>query len=105
MYIDLIILGIFIVFIIIYSKKFQNFIFGIAALDILFRIISFINTHLLKGNITDYIDAYLPSSISNIISKYTNGTIEELLIWLYVIIMSIFLYFVCKIFIERKKIN
>lgn len=105
MYIDLIILIVFLVIVIIYSKRFQTYIFGFAATDIFFRILDFLKNNIPIFGIKGEISKYVPSAIPNIINKYTDGTFSLLLVWTYVIVMTIFLYFVVKIFIKRKKIS
>ena len=45
-YIDLIVLGALIVFVVIYSKRFQTYIFGFGMIDILFRILNIINGYI-----------------------------------------------------------
>ncbi len=105
MYVDLIIFIALIVFVIIYSKHFQTYIFGIGAIDIFFRVLAFLKNNIPIKGIKGYISGYVPESISEVINKYTDGTISLLLIWAYVIIMIIFLYFVIRIFIKRKRIG
>ncbi len=104
MYVDLIIIIALLVFVIIYSKKFQNYIFGIATIDIFFRVLGFLKDNIPISGIKGQLSKYVPESIPNIINKYTDGTINTLLIWAYVIIIAIFLYFIAKIFVKRKKI-
>ncbi len=104
MYVDLIIIIALLVFVIIYSKKFQNYIFGVATIDVFFRVLSFLKNNIPISGIKGQISKYVPESIPSIINKYTDGTISELLIWTYVIIIIIFLCFIAKIFIKRKKI-
>lgn len=104
MYFDLIILIALLVFVIIYSKKFNTYIFGFAAVDIFFRVLDFLKNNIPISGIKGQLSKYVPNSIPSIIYKYTDGTISLLLIWAYVIVMAIFLYFVIKIFIKRKKI-
>lgn len=103
MYVDLIILIALLVFVIIYSKRFQTYIFGFATIDIFFRILNFLKNNIPISGIKGQISKYVPESIPSVINKYTNGTINILLIWAYVIVMIIFWYFVAKIFIKRKK--
>lgn len=105
MYIDLIILIALLVFVIIYSKKFQTYIFGFTMIDIFFRILTFLKNNIPISGIKGQISKYVPESIPNMIYKYTDGTISLLLVWTYVILMIIFLYFIIKIFIKRKKIG
>jgi len=103
-YIDLIVLVILIIFVGIYSKRFSTYIFGFGMIDVLFRILNVINGYIPSNQIRVLINTYVPSSIPHVISKYTNGTFELGLTCLYVIIISIFLFYVVKIFIKRKKI-
>lgn len=103
-YIDLIVLIIFIVFVIIYSKKFPTYIFGFAMIDIFFRVLDFLKNNIPISGIKGELSKYVPESIPSIIYKYTDGTISYLLVWAYVIIMIIFLYFIAKIFIKKKRI-
>ena len=104
MYIDLIVLIVLIVFIIIYSKRFQTYIFGFGMIDILFRILNIIKGFIPLKNIRKFIDTYVPESIPGVINKYTKGMIDNILIWIYVAIMIMFLYLIVKVFIKRKKI-
>ena len=104
MYIDLIVLVVMIVFVVIYSKRLQTYMFGFGMIDILFRILNIIENYIPSGVVKDFVDSYIPSSIPGVISKYTSGTIEMVLCFIYAILMAIFLYYVVKIFIKRKKL-
>ena len=105
MYVDLIIFIALLVLVFVYSKYMQNYIFGIAMIDVFFRILKFLKNNIPISGIKGYISEYVPESIPSLIYKYTNDTISILLIWAYVIVMLIFLYFIIKIFIKRKRIN
>lgn len=104
MYIDLIVLAVLIVFVVVYAKRLQTYIFGFGMIDVLFRILNVIDGYIPSGSLKNFVDSYIPSSIPGVISKYTDGTIEMILCFIYAIIMVIFLCFVVKIFIKRKKI-
>lgn len=103
MYIDLIVLIVFIVFVIIYSKRFQTYIFGFGMIDMIFRILNIIKGYIPSKEVVAMINEYIPSSVPGVISKYTTGVFETVLIFTYVVIMAIFLYYVIRIFIKRKK--
>ncbi len=103
MYIDLIVLIAFIVFVLIYSKRFQTYIFGFGMIDIIFRILNIIKGYIPSKNIVSLINSYIPSSVPGVIRNYTSGIFQTVLIFAYVVIMAIFLYYVIRIFIKRKK--
>ena len=104
MYIDLIVLIVAIVFVIIYSKRFQTYVFGFGMIDIAFRILNIIKGFIPIKDFKKLVDAYIPASVPGVIDKYTKGVTNIALIWVYIIIMALFLYLIIKIFIKRKKI-
>lgn len=104
MYLDLVVLIVLLVFVIIYSKRFQTYMFGFGMIDILFRILNIINGFIPSKEIRGFINTYIPASVPGVINNYTKGVINTILIWAYVIIMAIFLYYVVRVFIKRKKI-
>ena len=103
-YVDLVALIVLIVFVVIYSKRFQTYIFGFGMIDILFRILNIINGYIPIKEVKTFINTYIPESVPSVINKYTKGVANIGLTWIYVIIMAIFLYFIVKLFIKRKKI-
>ncbi len=103
-YIDLVVLIVAIVIIVIYSKRFQTYIFGFGMIDILFRILNIINGFIPVKEIRVFIDTYIPASVPSVINHYTKGIFNTVLIWIYVIVMIIFLYYIVRVFVKRKKI-
>lgn len=103
-YIDLVVLIVAIVIVVIYSKRFQTYIFGFGMIDMIFRILNIINGFIPVRDIRVFINTYIPASVPAVINNYTKGVLNTVLIWIYVIIMAIFLYYVVRIFIKRKKI-
>ena len=103
-YIDLVVLIVLLVFVIIYSKRFQTYMFGFGMIDILFRILNLINGFIPIKEIRTFINTYIPASIPSVINHYVTGIFNTVLIWIYIIIMAIFLFYVVKIFLKRKKI-
>ena len=104
MYIDLIVLVILMVLVIVFYKRFTSFVFFLAIVDILLRILTFIRDNIGLKDVSDLIGKYVPGSIFNIIDKYTKGSINILLKWAFVVIMCFFLYYIIRIFIKKKKI-
>lgn len=99
---DAIIFAILLIIVIFFFKRFSNTVFFVAIVDILLRILTFIRDNTFK-EIKNFIEKYFPENIPHIISKYAKGDLYTILVWVYVIIMMIFLYYVIKIFIKRKK--
>lgn len=99
---DAIIFLILLIIVIIFFKRLSNTVFFVAIIDILLRILTF-----LKNNtfieVKKFLGKYVPENIPNIIGKYTEGIFYDVLVWLYVIIMMIFLYYVIRIFKDKKK--
>ena len=104
MYIDLVVLIILILVVVMFFKRFTSFVFFMAIIDIFLRIMTFIKNNIGVNDISYIIGKYLPESIIGIIHKYTNGIVSTVLDWCFVIIMIIFLSYIIKIFLKKKKI-
>lgn len=104
MYIDLIVLIILILVVVMFFKRFSSFVFFMAIIDIFLRIMTFIKNNIGISDISNIIGKYLPESIIHIIHKYTNGIVSTVLDWCFVVIMIIFLSYIIKIFLKKKKI-
>ncbi len=104
MYIDLVVFIILLVLVVMFFKRFSSFVFFIAIFDILLRILTFIKNNIGLPDVSALIGKYVPSGILGIIGKYSSGMITTILSWIYVIIMAIFLGYICKIFFKKKKI-
>ena len=103
-YIDLVVLIVLLVFVIIYSKRLQTYMFGFGMIDILFRILNLINGFIPIKEIKNFINTYIPASIPSVINHYTTGIFNTVLIWVYIVIMAVFLYYIVRVFVKRKKI-
>ena len=104
MYIDLVVLIALVVIVIMFFKIFSSFVFFMAIIDIFLRILTFIKNNIGLPDVSALIGKYLPESIFGIINKYSTGTINLLFKWAFVIIMIIFLSYIVKIFINKKKL-
>ena len=91
-----------ILLIILLFKRLDNIIIFIGLIDIALRIIYFIGNNTTQG-LKSFVIKYFPNSIPFLIGKYTNGIIETILNWGYVIVMIMFCYYVTKILIKRAK--
>ncbi|MBQ6476853.1 MAG: hypothetical protein IJI43_00205 [Bacilli bacterium] len=103
MYIDIILIVIVIIALTMYFKHFSAFVFSVAIVDILLRILTFIKNNIGLKELSSFLRKYFPDSIFAIIDRYTKGDINVVLKWLFVIIMIIFLYYIIKTWIKKKK--
>ena len=106
MYIDLIVLVVLIFIVVMFFKRFSSFVFFMAIVDIFLRILTFIKNNIGLPDVAALINKYIPESIISIIDKYTATIpiLNGILRWAFVIIMMIFLSYIVKIFINKKKL-
>lgn len=99
---DAIILIIMILIVCFYFRNFYKIVNAIAIIDIFLRIFTYVIHNVEIKGISEYIEKYLPESVPAIIDKYTDELICNILIWLYVIIMGIFLFYTIRHFFKSK---
>ena len=106
MYIDLIVLVVLIFIVVMFFKRFSSFVFFMAIVDIFLRILTFVKNNIGLPDVAALINKYIPESIIAIIDKYTSTIpiLNGILRWTFVIIMMIFLSYIVKIFINKKKL-
>lgn len=106
MYIDLIILIILLILVIMFFQRFSSFVFFMAIVDIFLRILAFIKNNIGLKDVAEVIGKYLPENIFAIIDKYTKDLdlVNIILKWCFVGIMTIFLVYIIKIFMKKRKI-
>ena len=99
---DAIILIILILIVCFYFRNFYKIVNAIAIIDIFLRLFSYIIRNVEIKGISEYVEKYLPESVPAIIESYTDGLICNVLVWLYVIIMGIFLFYTIRHFFRSK---
>jgi len=99
---DALIFLVLLVVVIFFFKRLSNTVFFVAIFDIFLRILTFIKYNTFE-EIKVFVAKYFPESIPSIIGKYAKGDLYTVLVWAYVILMVIFLYYIVRIFIKRKK--
>lgn len=104
MYIDLIALVVLCIIVVMFFKRFSSFVFFIAIFDIFFRILAFVKDNINLPDVSAVMGKYLPTGILGIIYTYSSGLIATILSWCYVGIMVIFLFYITRIFISKKKL-
>ena len=86
----------------VYFRKVDKIVMVVAIIDIFLRLFNYIISNIQINGISEYIEKYLPASIPSIIGNYTTDIIYNILMWLYVICMAIFLGYTVKYFFKKK---
>ena len=102
MYIDLIVLLVLLGVVIFWFRRFSSFVYAVAIIDIFLRIMTFIRDNSVP-ELKSLIGKYFPESIPAIIGNYSNGIFYTILMWIYVGIFTVFLVYITKYFIKKRK--
>jgi len=103
MYIDLIVVLVIFIISLIWFKKFSSFIYFFAIVDILFRLLNFLITNINIPTVSKFVKTYIPASIPALISKYTSGVFETILLWVVFGLYVIFEYQIITFFSKKRK--
>lgn len=102
MYIDAIIVVALVIFALCWFRKFSKLVYAFAIIDIFLRLLYFVANNIGIKGFDVWVNSIFPSSIPSIISKYTNGILCTILIWVYVAFMVCFLFYTVRVFIKKK---
>lgn len=83
-----------------YRRKLEKATYGIAALDIFLRIVSFISVNIGKSEFATFLIKF-PNSLLAVADKYLNGFIYTLIAWAFIILMIHFLVLTIKTFFKK----
>lgn len=99
---DLIILFILIAIIIIIFRDSKCFVYFLGIVEIFFHVVTYIGNHIGIPEIQNFIAKYIPTSILEIIGRYSNGLFYDILAWLFVGCFLVLDYYLIKYFFHRK---
>lgn len=99
---DLVIFLILLGVVVFFFRKFSSFIYSIAIIDILLRIVTYVKLEVTKGEVFAFLDKYIPDNIPIILAKYADGLLLNVLMWSYVAVFVIFEFYVIRTFIRKK---
>ena len=97
---DIVIIFIVLLIVALVFKRVSNVIIFFGLIDIFLRIIDYIGKHT-SSDINNFINKIFPDSIPAIINKYSTGVLEDILMWVYVGLMILFLYYVFRMLLHR----
>lgn len=99
---DIIFIVVLILIMFFVVRKINSIVYFIPIIDIGLRIVNFLKLNLNSPEITEFLNKNIPTSIPNIVDKYTSGVFNEILIWIYVVIFIIFEIKLISTFLKRK---
>lgn len=100
---DLIIILVLVAIVVFIRKDFKSFIYSLGVIELFFRIMHFIADNLGIYALSDFIKKYIPhNSIIGILQQYSDGLLEIILVWIFVIFMGILCYYLVLYLIKRK---
>lgn len=99
---DWLVIVILLVIVGVYFRKFDKVVYAVAIIDIFLRVFKFLINNIQINGISEYVERYLPANIPSIINNYTTDILFNILTWIYVICMAIFLFYNIKYFFKRK---
>lgn len=102
MYVDVIVVLILLGIVIFWFRRFSSFVYSVAIIDIFLRILTFIRDNSVP-ELKSLIGKYFPESIPSIIARYSDGIFYTILMWIYVAIFTVFLVYITKYFIKKRK--
>lgn len=85
-----------------YFRRLDKVVMGFAIVDIFLRIFHYLVVNIEIKGISEHVEKYLPASIPDIIGNYTSDVLYDILIWVYVVVMTIFLGYTIRYFIKKK---
>lgn len=99
---DLVIIFILLVLVAMFFRQFKSFIYGLAIIEIFFKILTFIKYNIGIKEVSSLIGKYIPESIIDILARYSNGLFYTILVWAFIGCMICFLVYLVKYLFGRK---
>ena len=103
MYMDLIIFIILIAVVFIFFRKFSSIVYAIFIIDLILRALTYIKWNINLLDIKNVINNYIPENVPAIFGKYLTGLPYTIVMWIYIILMFIFIGYLVRTFIKKRK--
>ena len=103
MYIDLVVLIILLLIVLFFFRRWSNFVYAVAIIDIFLRILNFLGNNIPVPEFKALINKYFPDSVPHIIDKYSSGIIETIFMWFLLVIYVCFLSYIFRTFLKKRR--
>ena len=98
---DLIIFLFLIAVIVFFFRDFKHTVYFFGIVEILLRLLHFLADHIPVKEVSNFISKNLPSSLFEMLGKYANGLLYEILMWLLFAYFVAFLVYLIRYFFKR----
>ncbi len=98
--IDVLIIFIILLIVALVFKRASNVIIFFGLIDVFLRILDYIGNNTIQ-EINEVINKIFPDSIPAIIKAHSDGTLESILMWGYILLMILFVYYVFRMLLHR----
>ena len=102
MYIDAILVVALVIVAFCWFRRFSKIVYAFAIVDIFLRLLDYIANNIGIKGFDKWVNKVFPNSIPDIIDKYTNGILCDILVWIYIGLMVFFLFYTIRSFIRKK---
>ena len=97
---DIVVIFIILLIVALVFKRLDNVIIFFGLIDVFLRILDYIGKNTIE-EVNNIINKIFPDSIPAIISGYSQGILEQILMWGYVLLMILFVYYVFRMLLHR----
>ena len=97
---DIVIIFVILLIVALVFKRLDNVIIFFGIIDVFLRILDYIGKNTID-DVNKIINKIFPDSIPAIISNYSEGVLESILMWIYVLLMILFVYYVFRMLLHR----
>lgn len=98
--VSIIVIACIILAVAIFSNKKSNVFIVFGLIDVFLRIMNYIGNHTIDA-VNSIINKIFPNSIGAIITNYSSGVLQDILMWVYVFLMGLFFYHVLRVLLKR----
>ncbi len=101
MNVALVIFLIAMILVIVFYKDYRAFIYFVVCVDIFLRLVTYLKTNIIKDTALSFFNA-IPADVPAIINSFDLGVVNEIIIFIYVVIYIIFEIFIIRNFVKKK---
>lgn len=97
---DIVVIFVILLIVALVFKRLSNVIIFFGLIDIFLRIVDYIGKNTI-AELNTFINKIFPDSIPAIINNYSEGILESILMWIYILLMILFVYYVFRMLLHR----